>query len=102
MKQYSTNLYLNNGRCRNNDLLYIDLYKCIKFWLFSQLKVNEVPVGKLYETIVNSKCWKGDTTTSEFLDHQYESICSNYDPIYEEINEKPPPLPISSPPGNLL
>lgn len=81
----------------------LDLFKCLTFGLFSQLEDNKVPVGKIYETIVNSKCWKGNTAAPEFLDdHQYESICSNCDPIYEEINEKPPPLPISSPPGNLI
>lgn len=31
--------------------------------------------------------------------HQYESISTNRDPIYEEINEKPPPLPTNPPPA---
>ncbi|XP_026847409.1 uncharacterized protein LOC6599687 [Drosophila persimilis] len=33
-------------------------------------------------------------------EHHYESIRLNGDPIYEEINEKPPPLPLSAPPLN--
>lgn len=60
---------------------------------------NTNAVGKTYEKIVNSKSLKTESTASEFSDdHQYESICSNCDPIYEEIDEKPPPLPNSPPP----
>ncbi|XP_017484551.1 PREDICTED: myosin-M heavy chain-like [Rhagoletis zephyria] len=32
--------------------------------------------------------------------HHYESIRNNGDPIYEEINDVPPPLPLSAPPIN--
>ncbi|KAM7357461.1 rho guanine nucleotide exchange factor at 64C [Cochliomyia hominivorax] len=38
-----------------------------------------------------------DLTNDE---HQYESIRHNIDPIYEEISDVPPPLPLTAPPLN--
>lgn len=49
---------------------------------------------------MDASLWKDDEPSSKMQNHhQYESICFNCDPIYEEINEKPPPLPISPPPN---
>lgn len=61
---------------------------------------ESIPVRKLYEMLVDSTFWKnGDSSSSDSQsDHQYESICLNCDPIYEEINDKPPPLPLNPPP----
>lgn len=54
-----------------------------------------IPVQKLYDMLVDTSIWKsGEPSTNE--SHQYESI--NCDPIYEEINENPPPLPTNPPP----
>lgn len=58
---------------------------------------NIPAVQKLYEMLVDVSLWKNvQTSASDSQNHQYESI--NCDPIYEEINEKPPPLPINPPP----
>lgn len=50
-----------------------------------------IPIRKIYELLTDSSFWKNN-------EHQYESICTHSDPIYEEINEKPPPLPVNPPP----
>lgn len=58
---------------------------------------NIPSVQKLYEMLIDVSLWKnGQTSASDSQNHQYESIIC--DPIYEEINEKPPPLPINPPP----
>lgn len=61
---------------------------------------GQKPVGKLYEILMDPSLWQNDESSSKMQNHhQYESICFNCDPIYEEISEKPPPLPISPPPN---
>lgn len=55
-----------------------------------------IPVRQLYEMFVDS--WKSDESNHS-SEHQYESICPNCDPIYEEINDRPPPLPLNPPPS---
>lgn len=53
-----------------------------------------IPIQKICEILTGCSLGKkGDTPVSFRKDHQYESICLNYDPIYEEINDEPPPLP---------
>lgn len=56
-----------------------------------------IPVRQLYEMLVDSSVWKSDESNHS-SEHQYESICPNCDPIYEEINDRPPPLPLNPPP----
>lgn len=60
---------------------------------------ENIPLRKICEMLaecsVNKNC---ESLTNFQNDHQYESICLNYDPIYEEINEEPPPLPMNPPP----
>lgn len=55
---------------------------------------KNMSVRKLYDMLMD------DDTSYDLQNHhhQYESVCFNCDPIYEEINEKPPPLPINPPP----
>lgn len=57
-----------------------------------------ISVRKLYEMLMDDDTllWKSNDLQNHH--HQYESVCFNCDPIYEEINEKPPPLPINPPP----
>lgn len=65
------------------------------------LSNNEIlPLRKICEMLAECSLNKKDESLITPLqnDHQYESICLNYDPIYEEINEEPPPLPINPPP----
>lgn len=57
-----------------------------------------IPVRQLYEMLVDSSVWKSDESNHS-SEHQYESICPNCDPIYEEINDRPPPLPLNPPPS---
>lgn len=56
------------------------------------------PTQKISDILADSSFWKnGDSSLlGSQNDHQYE--CLNYDPIYEEISEDPPPLPINPPP----
>lgn len=67
--------------------------------MYSVLDCNKtIPAQKLYEMLVDASLLKnGQSSASDSQNHQYESI--NCDPIYEEINEKPPPLPINPPPN---
>lgn len=58
-----------------------------------------IPIRKICEMLAECSFNKnGGSLVSFQSDHQYESINVNYDPIYEEINEVPPPLPINPPP----
>ncbi|XP_031623046.1 uncharacterized protein LOC116340139 isoform X2 [Contarinia nasturtii] len=57
-----------------------------------------VPDVKLHDMLSEPKWWKSGECLLKSDIHQYESICFNCDPIYEEINEKPPPLPTNPPP----
>lgn len=58
-----------------------------------------IPIRKICEMISECSLNKNIDSLINFQsDHQYESISLNYDPIYEEINEEPPPLPINPPP----
>lgn len=59
---------------------------------------DTIPVRQLYEMLVDSSLWKSDDSNHS-SEHQYESICLNCDPIYEEINDQPPPLPLNPPPS---
>lgn len=59
---------------------------------------ESIPVRQLYEMLVDSSLWKSDESNHS-SEHQYESICPNCDPIYEEINDRPPPLPLNPPPS---
>lgn len=59
---------------------------------------DTIPVRQLYEMLVDSSVWKSDESNHS-SEHQYESICPNCDPIYEEINDRPPPLPLNPPPS---
>lgn len=61
---------------------------------------NEIiPLRKICEMLAECSFNKNGDSLNKFQsDHQYESISLNYDPIYEEINEEPPPLPINPPP----
>ncbi|XP_055307571.1 uncharacterized protein LOC129571745 isoform X2 [Sitodiplosis mosellana] len=66
--------------------------------LFSNINIKKLySAQKLHEMLVDASLWKnGQSSASDSQNHQYESI--NCDPIYEEINEKPPPLPTNPPP----
>lgn len=60
-----------------------------------------IPAKKLYDMLSTSELWNssGFSIKSDMQSvHQYETICFNCDPIYEEIHEKPPPLPTNPPP----
>lgn len=61
-------------------------------------RTEAIPVRQLYEMLVDSSVWKSDESNHS-SEHQYESICPNCDPIYEEINDRPPPLPLNPPPS---
>lgn len=56
--------------------------------------------NKFYQMLVDATLAEIEISASNDNDyeHQYESIRINGDPIYEEISEIPPPLPLSPPP----
>ena len=54
--------------------------------------------SKFYQMLVDATLSEIEITTNLDDDHHYESIRINSDPIYEEISEIPPPLPLSPPP----
>uniref|UniRef100_A0A182NZS8 DH domain-containing protein n=1 Tax=Anopheles epiroticus TaxID=199890 RepID=A0A182NZS8_9DIPT len=55
--------------------------------------------SKFYQMLVDATLSEIEiNTTNEEDDHHYESIRLNGDPIYEEINDIPPPLPLTAPP----
>lgn len=64
------------------------------------LNSETIPIRKICEMLTEcSFSKKGESSIGNQGDHQYESICLNSDPIYEEINDEPPPLPTNPPPG---
>ncbi|CAD7083307.1 unnamed protein product [Hermetia illucens] len=54
--------------------------------------------SKFYQMLVDATLSEIEISTSNEDDHHYESIRMNCDPIYEEISDVPPPLPLSPPP----
>ncbi|XP_049315172.1 uncharacterized protein LOC105227122 [Bactrocera dorsalis] len=59
--------------------------------------------SKFYQMLVDATLAEIEMSTNleeDIGSHHYESIRNNGDPIYEEINEVPPPLPLSAPPLN--
>ncbi|EDW73530.2 uncharacterized protein Dwil_GK16599 [Drosophila willistoni] len=58
--------------------------------------------AKFYQLLVDATLAEIELSTHavEEAEHHYESIRQNGDPIYEEIHEKPPPLPLTAPPLN--
>lgn len=55
--------------------------------------------SKFYQMLVDATLSEIEISTTDD-DHHYESIRLNGDPIYEEISEIPPPLPLTAPPLN--
>lgn len=58
---------------------------------------------KFYQMLVDATLAEIEMSTNleeDIGSHHYESIRNNADPIYEEINDVPPPLPLSAPPIN--
>lgn len=62
------------------------------------VETETIPIRQLYEILSSSPVWNSSDTNISSIDHQYESISMNCDPIYEEINDIPPPLPLNPPP----
>lgn len=58
--------------------------------------------SKFYQMLVDAALCEIDNANNTDDDHHYESIRLNSDPIYEEIGDMPPPLPINPPPNSLL
>ncbi|XP_054731716.1 serine-rich adhesin for platelets [Anastrepha obliqua] len=59
--------------------------------------------SKFYQMLVDATLAEIEMSTNleeDIGSHHYESIRNNGDPIYEEINDVPPPLPLSAPPIN--
>uniref|UniRef100_A0A1I8MLH8 Uncharacterized protein n=1 Tax=Musca domestica TaxID=7370 RepID=A0A1I8MLH8_MUSDO len=60
--------------------------------------------SKFYQMLVDATLQEIElsTNTEDLItdEHQYESIRHNCDPIYEEISDVPPPLPLTAPPLN--
>ncbi|XP_017127143.1 uncharacterized protein LOC108145946 [Drosophila elegans] len=60
--------------------------------------------AKFYQLLVDATLAEIEHSTHQDLgtdaEHHYESIRHSGDPIYEEIHEVPPPLPLSAPPLN--
>ncbi|XP_055602536.1 uncharacterized protein LOC129751195 [Uranotaenia lowii] len=54
--------------------------------------------SKFYQMLVDATLSEIEITTTTDDDHHYESIRLNGDPIYEEISDIPPPLPLTAPP----
>lgn len=57
--------------------------------------------SKFYQMLVDATLSEIEISHSLEDDHHYESIRLNSDPIYEEISDIPPPLPLSPPPASL-
>lgn len=55
--------------------------------------------SKFYQMLVDAALCDIEVAND---DHHYESIRLNPDPIYEEIGDMPPPLPINPPPNSLM
>ncbi|CAH2039818.1 unnamed protein product, partial [Iphiclides podalirius] len=58
--------------------------------------------SKFYQMLVDAALCDIEISNSADDDHLYESIRLNTDPIYEEIGDMPPPLPINPPPNSLM
>ncbi|EDS40267.1 conserved hypothetical protein [Culex quinquefasciatus] len=54
--------------------------------------------SKFYQMLVDATLSEIEISTANDDDHHYESIRLNADPIYEEISDIPPPLPLTAPP----
>ncbi|XP_058462105.1 uncharacterized protein LOC131437068 [Malaya genurostris] len=54
--------------------------------------------SKFYQMLVDATLSEIEITTANDDEHHYESIRMNSDPIYEEISDIPPPLPLTAPP----
>nr|XP_026486831.1 uncharacterized protein LOC113393926 [Vanessa tameamea]XP_026486832.1 uncharacterized protein LOC113393926 [Vanessa tameamea] len=57
--------------------------------------------SKFYQMLVDAAICDIEIANNTDDDHHYESIRLNSDPIYEEIGDMPPPLPINPPPNSL-
>lgn len=57
--------------------------------------------SKFYQMLVDATLSEIEISHGLDDDHHYESIRINSDPIYEEISDIPPPLPLSPPPAML-
>ncbi|XP_055913340.1 serine-rich adhesin for platelets [Eupeodes corollae] len=70
----------------------------------SEIADTDTPLttrSKFYQMLVDATLAEIEISTNTDDDHHYESIRGNNgDPIYEEINDIPPPLPLSPPPLN--
>ncbi|KPI91750.1 Intersectin-2 [Papilio xuthus] len=58
--------------------------------------------SKFYQMLVDAALCDIEISNNTDDDHLYESIRLNSDPIYEEIGDMPPPLPVNPPPNSLL
>lgn len=58
--------------------------------------------SKFYQMLVDAALCDIEIANNTDDDHHYESIRLNSDPIYEEIGDMPPPLPVNPPPNSLL
>ncbi|CAH4028833.1 unnamed protein product [Pieris brassicae] len=58
--------------------------------------------SKFYQMLVDAAICDIETANNTDDDHHYESIRLNSDPIYEEIGDMPPPLPVNPPPNSLI
>ncbi|XP_045495851.1 uncharacterized protein LOC123694453 isoform X1 [Colias croceus] len=58
--------------------------------------------SKFYQMLVDAAICDIETANNTDDDHHYESIRLNSDPIYEEIGDMPPPLPVNPPPNSLM
>lgn len=69
----------------------------------SELTIDEdgnLTRSKFYQMLVDATLSEIEISTHHDEDHHYESIRLNGDPIYEEINDMPPPLPLCPPPND--
>lgn len=57
--------------------------------------------SKFYQMLVDAAMCDIEIANNTDDDHHYESIRLNSDPIYEEICDMPPPLPINPPPMSM-
>ncbi|CAK1550596.1 unnamed protein product [Leptosia nina] len=63
---------------------------------------NNSTRSKFYQMLVDAAICDIETANNTDDDHHYESIRLNSDPIYEEIGDMPPPLPVNPPPNSLM
>lgn len=69
----------------------------------SDLTVNEegnLTRSKFYQMLVDATLSEIEISSHHEDEHHYESIRLNGDPIYEEIHDVPPPLPLCPPPND--